>query len=90
MKTKFLRGVVLPDYLEEALAPFTWSGIFSEQFKDDVILVLMCNNQKEMTELFCESLSKIEFLSKEFKDKLVFALRRFANEDRKKVITTTN
>jgi len=80
MKTKFSRNMVLPDYLEEALAPFTWSSILSMSFKDDVILVLMSDNQKEMVESFCESLSKIEFLSRDFKDKLIFALRRFVKE----------
>ena len=80
MKTKFSRSMVLPDYLEEALAPFMWSGILSMGFKDDVLLVLMSANRKEMTESFCESLSKIEFLSREFKDKLIFALRRFVSE----------
>jgi len=80
MKTKFSSSFTLPDYLEEALAPFYWSSIFSDKFRTEITLCLMATNREEVTSDFVKSLVTVRFLDQEWKAQLAAALNQFAKE----------
>lgn len=77
---RFSNSFQLPDYLEEALAPFSWSGILSRKFRDDITSCLLASNRKEVTAEFVTALHRIRFLSESWVDELTSALTRFAEE----------
>jgi hypothetical protein len=81
MEIKFCDKANLPDYLEEALAPLYWSGIFSQKFRDDISRIIFSDKKKKMVKMFLPSITALEFLSKEFRDKLSAALIRFSEEE---------
>lgn len=80
MTTKFSRSFSLPGYLEEALAPFSWSGILSDKFRTDIVLCLMASEREVVTADFVTSLRLLKFLDSEWVESLSSALTRFAGE----------
>lgn len=78
--TRFSDSFQLPDYLEEVLAPFSWSGILSRKFRDDVTSCLLASNRKEVTAGFIKALHNIRFLNESWIDEVTSALSRFAEE----------
>lgn len=82
--TKFSPNLSLPDYLEEVLAPFSWSGVLSREFRDCVLLCLIATNRQEATASLVSSVRLVCFLNKQWVDELTSALTRFAVEGFKK------
>ncbi len=83
MDYKFSHNFKLPKYLEEALAPFSWSGVFSKEFKSSISSIIMSDNIFESVEHFILSVSSLNFLSKSYKRTLFEALRKYAKERNK-------
>jgi hypothetical protein len=79
---ELFRNSNLPDYLERAFSPLTWSNIFSQDFKDEVAGIIMSSRPKESLDNFRQALEKIEFLNEDYKETLLEALERFINEKR--------
>lgn len=79
MKWKFTTAP-LPDYLEEALAPFAWSGIFSADFRREIIVCIYSTEREEVTSEFIKALRHVKFLDQKWVDELSGALTRFAKE----------
>lgn len=80
MTPQFSHNFILPDYLEEALSPFSWSGILSEEFRISIVGVLMASNPVEATKSFSKSLGAISFLDSHYKAILINALERYAKD----------
>jgi hypothetical protein len=78
----FLQNVQLPQYLEDALAPLTWAGIFSEQFRDDIVTCILCpsDSREEIIKDFLKSFNTIMFLNAQWKEELRAALIKFGQE----------
>lgn len=81
----FSKIISLPEYLEEALEPLSWSGLFSKEFKENIINILLASNPIEAVERFAKSLYLLKFLDDQFKRNLVDALEQFAHEKIKKI-----
>lgn len=78
--TKFYRNWNLPDYLEEALAPFSWAGIFSEDFRRSINLCIMAVEREPVIADFVTTLRLLKFLDREWVETLATALTRFGKE----------
>lgn len=76
----FSNSLALPEYLEDALAPFSWSGILSPELRHSVILVLLASERQSAAEDFIKSIELIKFLDPLWIKHLSDALRRFAVE----------
>jgi hypothetical protein len=85
MDIQFLKGMKLPDYLEEALTPFWWSSCLSDKFKDSIIFILYSEPKyrRERIDSFIETLKFLKFLDQEFKIKLISGLVRWEKEANK-------
>lgn len=70
----------LPDYLENALEPFAWSGVFSADFRSCITSCIFASNRKEVTADFVKTLKTLRFFDSEWIDQLSAALTRFAEE----------
>ena len=70
----------LPDYLEEALEPFAWTGVFSADFRSSIISCIFATNRKEVTADFIGTLRTLRFFDAEWIEQLCAALTRFAEE----------
>lgn len=70
----------LPEYLEEALAPFAWTGVFSADFRSSIIGCIFATNREEVTQDFVATLKTLKFLDKDWTNELCDALTRFAKE----------
>ena len=77
---RFSSSMELPDYLEDALEPLMWSGIFSKEFKNSIMLVLLSVDMEKSVERFKKALVPIEFLDPKFKFDLIEALEKAAKE----------
>jgi pyrroline-5-carboxylate reductase len=86
MRTKFSPNVNLPDYLEEVLAPFSVSGVFSKEFRNAFALVIFSNPESRpvVASKLIDAITVLEFLSPAFRVKLISALERFGREGFKK------
>ena len=83
MRWKFT-SANLPDYLEDALAPFAWAGVFSSDFRSSVISCIFAVDRKEVTADFVRTLRTLKFFDAEWIEQLCAALTRFAEEGFKK------
>ena len=84
MKSKFSHNFKLPDYLEEALAPFSWSGVFSDDFRNSIINIIMAVDPVDAANRFSEALMTLNFLDGNYKLKLISAAKRYAQERQEK------
>jgi hypothetical protein len=80
MTPQFSNSFQLPDYLEQALVPFWFSGVLSNKFRDSIVSCIIAVNRKEVTEEFVKSLNLLKFLDIEWRNELSIALLRFAEE----------
>jgi hypothetical protein len=80
MKTKFSTSFRLSNSLEQALSPFSWSGVFSDEFRTSVVLALMASNRREAIDSLCLAIGILDFLSPQWKENLIFELQKFAQE----------
>lgn len=76
----FLTNTKLPAYLEKALQPFQWSGIFSRDFKDGFVRAILAHNRQDVMPKFVESLKVLKFLDQTWVEEVSAALVRFAKE----------
>jgi hypothetical protein len=76
----FSTSFQLPDYLEDALEPFAWSGIFSRQLRDNIVSIIMAVDPVDAVRRFREALEPVYFLDSAFKRHLIEALERYAEE----------
>lgn len=83
MELRFSHNFKLPDYLEEVLSPFSWSAIFSNEFRLSIVNVLMATNPVEAVDNFADSLRAISFLDSDYKSMLISALQHYAKEREK-------
>lgn len=80
---KFSNNLNIPDYLEETLSPFAWSGVFSQEFKLSIVnMILNQSGRQEDVEEFKEMLDCLSFLDHDFKVKLVNSFNLFYFERR--------
>lgn len=79
MRWKFSQAN-LPDYLEDALEPFAWTGVFSADFRSSIISCIFATNRKEVTADFVKTLKTLRFFDSEWIEQLSAALTRFAEE----------
>lgn len=80
MKMKRFGTLELPAYLADALAPLEWSAVFSQAFKDMIIVHILSQNRDETVDGLCEAINTLGFLDSSFKFEVARALRRFADE----------
>ena len=80
MKYKFSPSLNLPDYMETALAPFYWSGIFSEKFRRSIMTAILATNREEACEDLIDSINVIELINLNWRAELTQALHRFGKE----------
>lgn len=82
MKPKFSPNHPLPDYLEEALAPFSVSGVFSKDFRTAFIYVIFASNEcrERLANELVEAISVMDFLCPLWRDRVCKALTRFGKE----------
>jgi hypothetical protein len=79
---RFSNSIPLPEYLENALAPFYWSSVFSEKLRTDILSCILCEPscREEVTKDFLSSFTKLGFLSEAWKLNVHLALTRFSKE----------
>lgn len=82
MTPKFSPSLPIPDYLEKALAPFSWSGVLSREFRSSIISALMTVPEHRMAVIadLVKAIEVLEFLNDRWKRELTQALLRFAKE----------
>jgi len=78
----FLQNTRLPKYLEDALAPFSWSGILSKEFRNDIVSCIYSTSEsrEEIIKDFLVSFNTIMFLNAQWKEELRSALIKFGQE----------
>lgn len=74
----------LPEYLEDALEPFAWTGIFSSDFRSSIVSCIFSTDREEVTADFVKTLRTLKCLDATWLNELCEALTRFSKEGFKK------